>query len=467
MQYSIVNLNEVKANDWRLDGEYWLPEYLENEKLLKSNGIKIEECLHRESIKNIKNVKGDFDFEYLEISNTNACDYETNLINSKEIPDRATYILKEKDVCISTVRPNLNAVAFIKNHNQKYIVGTSGFCVLRCNDKIALPEFVYIFTKTKLFINALIRENKATMYPAVSDFDIKKTYIPLLSHSFQTKIANLVQKAFELQQSSQTLYKEAETLLLQELGLLNWKPKHQLWYVKNYSETVQANRFDAEYFQPMYEEVLGRIDKINNCKLADLVVNYSTGYPYQSENYVEEGVSLIRISNIKKGKLDLSNVAYLSNEYANISKKDQARKGDILISMSGTIGNSALIEDEIEMCCVNQRILAITTQNIDKQYLMLFLNSIAGELQINRIGAGGVQINISARDVLNLQIPLLPLQTQQQISQKVVESKENDKTSKTLLETAKKAVEMAIEENEELAMKFVNKEVKNLGVKIE
>jgi type I restriction enzyme S subunit len=281
MQYSIVNLSEVKANDFRLDAEYWLPEYLENEKLLKSNGIKIEECLKKENIKNIKNIKGDFDFEYLEISNTNACDYETNLIHSSEIPDRATYILKEKDICISTVRPNLNAVAFIKNHN-KILVGTSGFCVLRCDEKIALSEFVYIFSKTKFFINSLIRENKATMYPAVSDFDIKKTYIPLLSHPFQTTIANLVQRAFELQQNSQKLYKEAETLLLQELGLLNWKPKHQLWYIKNYSDTVQANRLDAEYFQLMYEE----IEKI--------ILNYKNGYSYIKNefNHIKDNIEI-------------------------------------------------------------------------------------------------------------------------------------------------------------------------------
>jgi type I restriction enzyme S subunit len=48
---------------------------------------------------------------------------------------------------------------------------------------------------------------------------------------------------------------------------------------------------------------------------------------------------------------------------------------------------------------------------------------------------------------------------QQQISQKVAESKEGNKTSKSLLSLAKNAVEIAIEENEESAMGFIEKNI--------
>jgi type I restriction enzyme S subunit len=96
---------------------------------------------------------------------------------------------------------------------------------------------------------------------------------------------------------------------------------------------------------------------------------------------------------------------------------------------------------------------------IESEYLALVLNSIVCQKQIEQFSGGAIIAHLKPSDAMNLQIPLLPLQTQQQISQKVIESKENHKTSKFLLETAKKAVEMAIEENEKVAMGFIDERV--------
>lgn len=54
---------------------------------------------------------------------------------------------------------------------------------------------------------------------------------------------------------------KSEHVLLSELELLNWEPNHELSFVKNYSETQKADRLDAEYFQPKYEEIVKIIKK--------------------------------------------------------------------------------------------------------------------------------------------------------------------------------------------------------------
>lgn len=62
---------------------------------------------------------------------------------------------------------------------------------------------------------------------------------------------------------------------------------------------------------------------------------------------------------------------------------------------------------------------------------------------------------IKDADILNLEIPLIPIDLQYQISQKVQESFKLRKQSKDLLNKAVKAVDIAIEKSEEDAIKWL------------
>jgi len=196
-----------------------------------------------------------------------------------------------------------------------------------------------------------------------------------------------------------------------------------------------ANRVDSEYFQPKYEKLISKLELKAVNKLENFVKDYSTGFPFKSENYKEDGIPLIRINNIKKGFIDLSDTAYLSDRDYSLSPKDTAKPGDTVLSMSGTIGMSAVIPADVPKCSINQRILRFSSKNIDNNYLVLVLNSIVGLYQLERIGTGGVQTNISYRDIQNILIPVLSKPTQQKIAELVRKSHEARKKSKQLLET--------------------------------
>ena len=322
-----------------------------------------------------------------------------------------------------------------------------------------MSEFLYIFTKTSYFINCLIRENKSTMYPAVSDNDIKNVNIFLPNIKFQSSIASLVNKSYTLRQSADTLYKEAENILLEELGFKDYQIKNQKCFVKNLSDTQKVSRIDAEYFQPKYEDLINKIKEYKGGykTLENFIEQYSTGFAYKSEKYQTSGIPLIRITNIGKNKLELeNNPVYISNEYANVSKKDIAKSGNILISMSGTIGNTCEIPDNIELCCINQRVLSIKTKNIHNKYLTTLLNSVIGSMQFERMGVGGLQINLSYNDIKNLLIPLLPESIQSTISAKLQQSFLDRQESLDLLAVAKGAVEVAVEDGEDVAFGYID-----------
>ena len=71
----------------------------------------------------------------------------------------------------------------------------------------------------------------------------------------ENRIANCFILHEVINKQSEQLYSQAQTLLLSELGFTNWQPKHRLTFVKNYSDTEQVERIDAEYYQPKYEEI--------------------------------------------------------------------------------------------------------------------------------------------------------------------------------------------------------------------
>jgi restriction endonuclease S subunit len=117
--------------------------------------------------------------------------------------------------------------------------------------------------------------------------------------------------------------------------------------------------------------------------------------------------------------------------------------------MSGTIGNSCKIPKNVS-AVINQRIMKITPQNISFELLPLLINSIIGQTQLERIGTGGVQTNISSSDILNILIPIISNKIQTEIEEKIKESFSLKQSSKELLEVAKKAVETAIENGEKV-----------------
>ena len=88
-------------------------------------------------------------------------------------------------------------------------------------------------------------------------------------------------------------------------------------------------------------------------------------------------------------------------------------------------------------------------------YLTLVLNSKIVRLQAERSAGGSIIQHWKQSEIENVSIPILPMSSQQKISAKVRESFALRAESKRLLDLAKHAVEIAIEQGEEKAMKTV------------
>ena len=220
LELTVQPLSQVQKDNEskRIDSEYFKKEYLENEKTITSDFIIANFLDFR--IKNIKNLTLKKNFQYLQIGDVNlinGLDYSSMEIEYTNIPDRATYVLKNNDICISNVRPNRNAVALI--NKPKRLIGTSGFTILRLKNKNIVPQFLYVFCKTNFFLTRMMRVNAASLYPAILDSDIYKMSIPILPMCFQKEIKKMVKDSYKALEESKNLYKKAQDTLYLSLGL--------------------------------------------------------------------------------------------------------------------------------------------------------------------------------------------------------------------------------------------------------
>ncbi len=441
--YSIIKKSQLEEA-LRLDAEYYQPEYLGyNKKLLSIAHVKLGEIAFvtdGEHGSPIFDENSGIKYFSAQHPQDGFIDSEAKMISKIiDIKNRRSS-LKVGDVLLSTVGTIGNAGIVTKDLLPANI--DRHVARIALNKRTINPEFLIAFLISKFGKFQSIRESTGNVQLNLFIDKIKDLIIPSIEDINVTK---LMQQSLSEREKSKSLYLQVENLLLDELGLKDFDEKAGLWSIVNLSETEKVYRIDAEYFQPKYEKLILKIKSKKPEKLENFIKNHSTGFPFQSENYQETGIPLIRINNIRKGYLDLSNSAYLTEKDYLLSPKDVAKPRDIILSMSGSIGMTALVPKDIPKSAINQRILRMITQNIEKDYLVLLLNSIVGSYQLERIGTGGLQTNISYKDIKKILIPVLPKPIQEKISKLVQKSYIARKRSKELLEEAKHKIEELIE----------------------
>jgi type I restriction enzyme S subunit len=112
----------------------------------------------------------------------------------EDAPSRARQLLKANDVLVSTVRPNLNAVAMVPEEFDGAI-GSTGFAVLRANPARLLPRYLFHWVRTPMFVADMVSKATGASYPAVSDRIVLDSEIPKLPLAEQRHIAQLLDKA--------------------------------------------------------------------------------------------------------------------------------------------------------------------------------------------------------------------------------------------------------------------------------
>jgi len=135
---------------------------------------------------NPENIGKDFQFSEINYMDTSSVTEgkltEIQIIDKKNMPSRAKRLVKQNDVLISTVRPNLKHYYFVQNP-QKNLVVSTGFVVIRSTN--ISPFYLYYFLTTSLFIEYLtgVAVSHTSAYPSFLPEIIENTKICVPSES--------------------------------------------------------------------------------------------------------------------------------------------------------------------------------------------------------------------------------------------------------------------------------------------
>ena len=459
MQYSIVNYQSIvdSSHSMRLDAEFFHPDYLKIQRQLEE--ISSHSLIDFQvKIRHPKEIKRNYvDDGVLLLRGQNVRPLSIDLTsNPVYISEEDAERLKEntiryKNTLIMRSGANVGQCAiYLENNNA---ISMSDTLIIQ-SGKLN-PFLLTIFLNTRHGKTLIDRGKYGSAQPHIAPPFLYQIPMPVWDN-LPSVIENTYLHSKDLTELSKTRYVEAQTLLLTELGLAGWQPKHQLTFIKNLSDTENAERIDADYFQPKYNQIVNAIKNYpGGWNILEDLATIKKCVEVGSKEYLEAGIPFVRVSNLSP--FEITQEKYISEELHTEIAEYQPEQGEILLSKDATPGIAYYLREVPKKMIPAGGILRLKnkTDKIGNEYLTLVLNSILTQEQINRDVGGSVILHWRPDQVGQTLIPILPKEKQAEIEQKVNESFNLRKRAKDLLEHAKSAVEIAIEQDEQVAINWL------------
>ncbi len=460
---SEVRLSEILKDEVtiRLDAEHYKPEYflffqrVRNYRRLADFVLEGYRVIYENTeILNIENIKKDNYTRFIQASDIITPEINLDTVGYVDNSDWERYPkgrVKHGEILIE-VKGKAEKVAIVSNNIPLKSLVSGSLFKLSVNDQI-LKEYLVTYLICKYGKGFRERCKTNLLISFINKQDLYNIPVPVFSMEFQRLIQQLFQTIEINSNISTQSYKQAEQLLLAELGLTNWQPAPQKSVVRTFAEAQHANRLDAEYFQPKYQTVIECLSK--NYSIEE-IGTWGKVLKGRSVEYVEDGrgIPVIRSGDL----IDLDHEEHFKQGVYG-QPFFYLQKGDVCISSIGfgSIGKVQVFDKEGQYATVSE-VTVIRQKRVNPYYLQVFLQSIAGQLQIEKwiTGATG-QLHLYPRDVEKIAVPILPQEKQELFEQMILNSRCAKEKAKSLLECAKRAVEIAIEQDEQAALAWLER----------
>jgi len=308
------------------------------------------------------------------------------------------------------------------------------------------PYYVAGFFYTKYGQKQLLRISSGAVNPVITRDLFKSVFVPLPPASFQEKIESYVKEAYEKRKIADEKYKKAEELLNKTLGIEKLEFQQEKVFEVRFDEVEQTLRFDAEHYQPKYEQVKKFItDSGYKVKKLKEVVEISdekidpSSQPTKLFNYIE-------LANVDPSTGEIEEINQVKGYNAPSRARMLVKKGDILVSsLLGSLDNVGLVSDEFDGAVASTGFFVIRSKFFLPEFLFLLFKSNLMRLQLEEKTAGAIMSAVPKTTFGDLLIPIVSEQTQRQISDLVRQSFLLRKESKELIEKAKREIEEFVE----------------------
>lgn len=384
------------------------------------------------------------------------CDIDVDKYADISKDDYAHFALKQGDVLFNRTNSfewvGRTGVYYPTSNNEER---TFASYLVRFNpmQETILPEYLCAFLNSRHGVWDIKRRARQSINQTnVNPEEVKEIDIPLLRMDIQLKIQEYFKSANVLRLQSRLAYDEANQHLNQLLGIDNFVLTDGTITEKKYTDFVSSTRLDAEYYQPKYDELFDKL-KTFETKLLSEIVDIKKSIEPGSDAYQTSGIPFIRVADLSKFGLTNTDTYLSRDEYDGVIRP---KKDTILLSKDGSVGIAYKIEEDTDVITSGAILhLIIKDDSVKPDYLTLVLNSIVVKMQAERDAGGSVIQHWKPSEIENVVIPILSDDIQKQITENIRESFALRARSQQLLELAKTAVEIAIEQGEDKAMELL------------
>lgn len=310
------------------------------------------------------------------------------------------------------------------------------------------PEYFVAYLHSKY---GRIEIDKNSMKGNQTNFSpakLKDIKIPSFSYDFCNAITGRFRESYDQLKTSKDFYGLAEKLLKEKLSI-EFDDRQSI-SIKKLSNSFNASgRLDAEYYQPIYENIEKQIDGTNtiiaSCENRD--ENFT---PNENEFY-----QYIELANVDSMG-GISTIDKIQGKELPSRARRLVKTGQVIISsVEGSLQSCALITEEFNNAVCSTGFYVIDSEKYNSETLLVLFKSEPIQALLKKRCSGTILTAISKEEFEKMPLPEVDEITQNVIKEKVQESFRLRKKSKELLDIAIKAVEMAIETDEQTALAWL------------
>ena len=251
-----------------------------------------------------------------------------------------------------------------------------------------VPQFLFYWATSPMFVADMVKKATGASYPAVSDKIIKDSLIPLPSLSEQKRIAGILDQADGLRRKRQ-----------------------------------QALALTDQFLRSTFLDLFG--DPVTNPKRWPVVPLESAcveragikagpfGSSIKKESYADSGYRVYGQEQVIAGSLKIGNYFIGEDKFQQLASC-AVQSGDLLLSLVGSIGQTLVVPTEFEPGIINPRLLRIrpNRDRLSPVYLQHLLKHSSVQARLQQHSHGGTMSVLNAGMLRPLQIPLPSLAVQ-------------------------------------------------------
>ena len=195
---------------------------------------------------------------------------------------------------------------------------------------------------------------------------------------------------------------------------------------------IKQNLLEPNFVAKRYlQKYVDNIEEINTSnhkvvKLWEIINTVHNGANIDDASiYVEkeDGIPYVLVKSITEEGINFENLKYIRKDLINDKEviKNRVKEETILMTRAGNSGISANIPPDLKNGIASGFLINIHVDltKVNQYYLVAFLNSKYGQLQLERVSSGSILQSIRSSDLKNVNVLLPPIEIQKEIGNKI------------------------------------------------